>query len=139
MDTSPANELAQVGLEVLATVLALLAAIYLPRLFKALEKRIGKDIPDAIEIEAMRLADRAIDRAEEWARKPIANVSGKVPSTEKLNKAAEYFKLNARDKVIAWLNVEVTEYLEERLGARRSEGPTPDWVTDDGGDDDAGE
>jgi hypothetical protein len=136
--TSVANEVAIVAIKVLATALAAIAAIYLPKIFAAIERRIGVDIPDPIEREAQRLADRAINRAEELGRKHAQKLNDALPHNLKLEKAATYFREHARKRVISWLSDKVEDYLEERLGARRA-GPVPDWVDGDPAGGDAGD
>lgn len=130
MDTSIANEAIQILIGVLGVVLTTLTALYLPRLFRALERRFGADIPDAAEQEALRLADRAIHYAEEWGRRRGKELADKIPAGgEKLKVAAEYFRDRARPQVEAWLAGQVEDLIESRLGEHRAL-PRPDWAKD---------
>ena len=122
MDTTPVNEITQVGISILAMVLATLVTVYAPRLLKALERRIGLDLPDPVEEEAERLALQAIAYAEEYARKKSKGLAAKVPSSDKLDAAAGYFRDHARGPVIRWLNGKIEDWIEAVLGDFREDG-----------------
>jgi hypothetical protein len=130
--TDIVNEGSIIVIKVLATALATLAAIYLPRLWGLIERKLGKDVPDAIEDESQRLALRAILRAEELGRKHAKKLGDRLPHKAKLEAGAAYFRDHARAPVIKWLGDKVEDYLEERLGAYRADaGPRPTWVDAD--------
>lgn len=139
MDTNLVNEILGVGIEVLGVALLVLVSIYVPRLFRALEKRIGHDIPDPLEDEAERLALRAIGYAEECARKAARKLGDKMPSQVKLQQAAGWFRANARPQVVEYLSGRVEGWIEAVLGEYRhdgafvgvGEGPVPSWIKEE--------
>lgn len=130
--TNLVNEAMVVLIKVLAATLALLVTYYAPKLFKAIEKKLKFDIPDEREVEAITWGKRAIAYGEEYGRKKAAQLSRKVPSNEKLDAAAGYFRDHASPEVVAWVNGKVESWLESLLGFERSRGPTPAWAEDDG-------
>ncbi|WP_428261066.1 hypothetical protein [Haliangium sp.] len=123
--TNLIHELAKILLSALGAALTLLVTVYVPRLARALERRLKIDIPDPLEIEAERLAFEAISYAEEWARSKSKAAGQKVLSSAKLDQAAAYFRDHASAAVSGWLNERVREYLEAKLGQLRVIRPEP--------------
>ena len=117
--TNLIHEVARLGLSTLATVLALLVTYYTPRIFRALETRLGVDLPDPLEAEAERLALQAIAFAEERGRAAAKELGKRVLSSEKLDMAAAYFRDHASAQVMTWVNGRVTEWIESKLGLLR--------------------
>ena len=131
--TNIIHELARVLLSALAAALTLLVTYYLPRLARALERRLHIDIPDPLELEAERMAIDAISYAEEWGRTQAKVAGDKMLSSDKLDKAAAYFRDHASPAVIHWTQNRVREYLEAKLGRLRMTEPVqliPDPVLD---------
>lgn len=131
--TNVIHELARVLLSALAAALTLLVTYYVPRLARALERRLHIDIPDPIELEAERVAIDAISYAEEWGRGQAKKLGKKVLSSDKLDQAAAYFRDHASAAVIRWTDDRVRAYLESKLGRLRMTEPVqliPDPVLD---------
>ncbi|WP_428263992.1 hypothetical protein [Haliangium sp.] len=123
--TNLIHELAKILLSALGAALTLLVTVYVPRLARALERRLKIDIPDPLEMEAERLAFEALSYAEEWARGKAKAAGEKVLSNAKLDQAAAYFRDHASAAVSGWLNERVREYLEAKLGQLRVIRPEP--------------
>jgi hypothetical protein len=120
--TTPFAELANILFSVLGSALVLLVNIYVPRVARALEKRLAIDIPDPIEAEAGRLAARAITYAEEKARAGAKELGEKLPSHEKLDLAAAYFRDHASARVKKWISGKVESFIHSKLGELRAKG-----------------
>jgi hypothetical protein len=120
MDTNYLHEIARIGLHLLSVVIVTLITFYLPRVMRAIERRIGLDIPDRLELEAQRIAVDAIYRAEEFARDFARRQGEGAPGAEKLAKAAEYFRDHASPAILKYIGTRVPEYLEAKLGQLRT-------------------
>ena len=122
-DTNLIHELARVALSVLATALGVLATYYVPRTFRAIERRLGVDLPAPLEAEAERVALEAISYAEEKARGLAKRAGERVLSTDKLDWAAAYFREHASAQVLTWLSDHVETWLQAKLGLLRLSEP----------------
>ncbi len=129
-ETTIIYEGAKVAFSVLSVALMTLASIYIPRLAKAAERRLGFDIPDPLEDRAISVAFDAISYADEWGRGQAKKAGRKVLSSAKLDQAARYFRDHASAKVIAWLSGNVEDFIEAKLGQKRAidENRRPPWA-----------
>ncbi len=119
-ETTIIYEGAKVAFSVLSVALMTLASIYIPRLAKAAERRLGFDIPDPLEDRAISVAFDAISYADEWGRGQAKKAGRKVLSSAKLDQAARYFRDHASAKVINWLSGNVEDFIEAKLGQKRA-------------------
>ena len=118
-DTNIVAELGRLVFGVLALVLGTLVTYYVPRVARAIERRLGGDIPDAHVAAAERLALDAIAYAEERGRALALKKGVKLLSSAKLDLAADYFRDHASAKIIAAVGSDVSDWLEAKLGMLR--------------------
>lgn len=126
MDTDILNEGLTMGFDMLGTVLLALAAAYAPRIVRAIETKLGIKAPDGWEKRALDLAGVAVDYAEEWgrgkAREALEDTAvGDALSSEKLDKAAEFFQRHARGKLTKWGEEKVREVILAKLSDKRAQ------------------
>lgn len=122
--TDVINEGLAIGLKTLGALAMALITAYAPRLVRAVERKLGVDVPDGWERRGLDLAGVAVDFAEEWARGKLREASndtgiGKTLSSAKLDKAAEFFRKHARGKITKWGKDKIESVIKAKLADKR--------------------
>jgi hypothetical protein len=83
-------------IKTVGTAAAAVVTTQLPRLIRAIERRLGGKLPDDWQRSGTELALAAVGFGEEWAHDFIKSGGAKPPSSEKMKQAIAFFKAHAK-------------------------------------------
>ena len=98
------------------------ATAYLPKIFKALERKLGGDLPDDWQRKALQLCNLAIDYAEEAARvklRELPPTQWQERAAKKLEWAVTFFQAQAKGAAAKLSKDQVSSLIKSVLAERR--------------------
>lgn len=106
-------------LKAAGTAAATVVTTYLPRLFRAAERRLGGKLPDDWQRNTVELATASIAYGEEWAHEKIKG-GEKAPSSEKLKAGIAFFKQNAKGAAKRLAEEKIAALIKSQLTKTRT-------------------
>ena len=125
-DSNAATQLAQMAIELLTPILAIIGAWIAHKAVKAFEAKTGVDVPDKIEAKIDAWIEQGIHIAAERSYRKVKEGTEKLTGPEKAEEAADFVLAMVKARGWdTWTKDKIFKKLDAAIGVHRANGGVP--------------